>query len=262
MFVKNGIFHQREEYKPGIWEKFKQKCLSKIPCVANLESSPEAGVKVTTMYIVSTLFIPILLVGTDMVTDVEVMWSMVTPFFFHDACLEARYKETNMHAFVRALCVLGSLTIFVVELVTMFKKPGPIPYLMRSVRTTASMGSRELERNNLRVPLGKFSTFLTLHPLLSPLLPHLDHLTRFDKMIEESNGESMVQVGIQGIFYLFIIRDSVYLYGPGAETAVTFADIRFSILISLLSLANGKFKVLSLLTPLSNFQQNKGKGSV
>ena len=210
------------------------------------------------MYIVSTLFIPILLVGTDMVTDVEVMWSMVTPFFFHDACLEARYKETNMHAFVRALCVLGSLTIFVVELVTMFKKPGPIPYLMRSVRTTASMGSRELERNNLRVPLGKFSPVLTFQPLLSPLLPHLDHLTRFDKMIEESNGESMVQVGIQGIFYLFIIRDSVYLYGPGAETAVTFADIRFSILISLLSLANGKFKVLSLLTPLSNFQQNKG----
>ena len=74
----------------------------------------------------------------------------------------------------------------------------------------------------------------------------------------------MVQVGIQGIFYLFIVRDSVYLYGPAAETAVTFADIRFSILISLLSLANGKFKVLSLLTPLSNqisaskFQQNKG----
>ena len=167
MFVKNGIFHQREEYKPGIWEKFKQKCLSKIPCVANLESSPEAGVKVTTMYIVSTLFIPILLVGTDMVTDVEVMWSMVTPFFFHDACLEARYKETNMHAFVRALCVLGSLTIFVVELVTMFKKPGPIPYLMRSVRTTDSMGSRELERNNLRVPLGQFSTFLILRLRMS-----------------------------------------------------------------------------------------------
>ena len=74
----------------------------------------------------------------------------------------------------------------------------------------------------------------------------------------------MVQVGIQGIFYLFIVRDSVYLYGPAAETAVTFADIRFSILISLLSLANGKFKVLLLLTPLSNqisaskFQQNKG----
>ena len=75
----------------------------------------------------------------------------------------------------------------------------------------------------------------------------------------------MVQVGIQGIFYLFIVRDSVYLYGPAAETAVTFADIRFSILISLLSLANGKFKVLSLLTPLSTqisgskFQQIRGR---
>merc|ERR1719394_2306238 len=99
------------------------------------------------------------------------------------------------------------------------------------------MGSRELERNNLRVPL--------------------DHLTRFDKMIEESNGESMVQVGIQGIFYLFIIRDSVYLYGPGAETAVTFADIRFSILISLLSLANGKFKANELNTEYSSTTAQK-----
>ena len=42
----------------------------------------------------------------------------------------------------------------------MFKKPGPIPFLMRSVRTTASMGSRELERNDIPVPLGKKWLFL------------------------------------------------------------------------------------------------------
>ena len=158
--------NEHDEYTTSICDKIKQNCLQKIPCVAKLEKSPEVGIQVTTFFIVTTLLIPIVLVGTDMVTDVEVMWSMVTPFFFHDACLEARYKETSMHAFVRALCVLGSLTIFVVELVTMFKKPGPIPYLMRSVRTTASMGSRELERNNLRVPLGQFSPILTFHPLL------------------------------------------------------------------------------------------------
>ena len=72
-----------------------------------------------------------------------------------------------------------------------------------------------------------------------------DHLTRFDKMIEESNGESMVQIGIQGIFYLYMVNEATRANnGPGAETAVTFSDIRFSILVSLLALANGKFKVV------------------
>ena len=122
----------------------------------NLKGSPIVGVKITTVYIVTTLFIPIILVGTDMVTDVEVMWSMATPFFFQvDPCLEERYKETSNHDLIRVQCLLGSLIIFIVALVTMFKKPGPIPFLMRSVRTTASMGSRELERNDIPVPLGK-----------------------------------------------------------------------------------------------------------
>ena len=63
-------------------------------------------------------------------------------------------------------------------------------------------------------------------------------------MIEESNGESMVQIGIQGIFYLFFVKESVRAYGPGAPTSITFSDIKFSILIGLLSLAVGKFKVV------------------
>ena len=127
----------------------------------NLKGSPIVGVKITTVYIVTTLFIPIILVGTDMVTDVEVMWSMATPFFFQvDPCFEERYKETSNHDLIRVHCLLGSLIIFIVALVTMFKKPGPIPFLMRSVRTTASMGSRELERNDLPVPLGKKFLFL------------------------------------------------------------------------------------------------------
>ena len=121
-----------------------------------MKESPESGVKVTTVFIVTTLFVPIILVGTDMVTDVEVMWSMATPFFFPvPSCLEERYQETSMQGLVRGLCLGGSLIIFAVSLVNMFKSPGPIPFLMRSVRTTASMGSRELERNDNRVSLGK-----------------------------------------------------------------------------------------------------------
>ena len=130
----------------------KQKCRSET----DGERSPSLGVKVTNFAIVTTLFIPIILVGTDMVTDVEVIWSMATPFFFTlDPCLEEKYKETFFQAVVRVLCILGSLIIFVVALVTMFKKPGPIPFLMRSVRTSASMGSRNLEENDHPVPLGK-----------------------------------------------------------------------------------------------------------
>ena len=63
-------------------------------------------------------------------------------------------------------------------------------------------------------------------------------------MIEESNGESMVQIGIQAIFYLFLVKETVPSHGPEAQTAITFSDIRFSIVIGLLSLANGKFKVI------------------
>ena len=77
-----------------------------------------------------------------------------------------------------------------------------------------------------------------------------DHLTRFDKMIEESNGESMVQIGIQGIFYLYMVNEATRANRPGAETAVTFSDIRFSILVSLLALANGKFKVVVTVSSL------------
>ena len=124
--------------------------------MARLKKSPEWGVKVTSLSIVTTLFIPIILVGVDMLTDVEVMWSMATPFFFEvPSCLQETYKETSMQGLVRILCLLGSFIIFAVSLVNMFKRPGPIPFLMRSVRTTASMGSRELERNNNPVSLGK-----------------------------------------------------------------------------------------------------------
>ena len=70
-----------------------------------------------------------------------------------------------------------------------------------------------------------------------------DHLTRFDKMIEESNGESIIQVGIQGVFYLFMVKESVRTYGTEAKTSTSFSDIYFSTLISLLSLASGKFQV-------------------
>ena len=130
----------------------KQKCRSET----DAERSPSLGVKVTNFAIVTTLFIPIILVCTDMVTDVEVIWSMATPFFFTlDPCLEEKYKEIFFQAVVRVLCILGSLIIFFVALVTMFKKPGPIPFLMRSVRTSASMGSRSLEENDHPVPLGK-----------------------------------------------------------------------------------------------------------
>ena len=110
----------------------------------------------TTLFIVTTLFIPIVLVGTDMVTDVEVMWSMATPFFFEvPSCLQETYQETSKHGIVRILCLVGSIFIFTVSLVNMFKRPGPIPFLMRSVRTTSSMGSRQLERNDNLVSLGK-----------------------------------------------------------------------------------------------------------
>ena len=52
-----------------------------------------------------------------------------------------------------------------------------------------------------------------------------DHLTRFDKMIEESNGESIIQVGIQGVFYLFMVKESVRTYGTEAKTSTSFSDI-------------------------------------
>ena len=124
--------------------------------MANLKKSPDKGVEVTTLFIVTTLLIPIILVGTDMVTDVEVMWSMATPFFFEvPSCLQETYQETNKHSLVRIMCLVGSLIIFTVSLVNMFKRPGPIPFLMRSVRTTTSMGSRQLERNDNPVSLGK-----------------------------------------------------------------------------------------------------------
>ena len=147
---------EHDEYTTSICDKIKQNCLQKIPCVAKLEKSPEVGIQVTTFFIVTTLLIPIVLVGTDMVTDVEVMWSMATPFFYEvPLCLQETYKETSMQGLVRILCLVGSFIIFAVSLVNMFKRPGPIPFLMRSVRTTASMGSRELESKNNPVSLGK-----------------------------------------------------------------------------------------------------------
>ena len=141
----------------------KQNYLQKLPCVARLKKSPYSGVEVTTFFIVTTLFIPIILVGTDMMTDVEVMWSMATPFFFTvPSCLQERYRETSEQDLVRGICLIGSFIIFAVSLVNMFKSPGLGPFLMRSVRTTASMGSRELERNDNHVSLGIELTLLKI----------------------------------------------------------------------------------------------------
>ena len=53
----------------------------------------------------------------------------------------------------------------------------------------------------------------------------------------------MVQVGIQAIFYLHFVNKTVRAYGLEAQTSISFSDIRFSIGISILSLAVGKFKV-------------------
>ena len=108
----------------------------------------------STLFIVTTLFIPIILVGTDMLTDVEVMWSMATPFFYAIAP-HLQETETKAHGPIRLLLLVGSLTVFAASVKNMFKRPGPIPFLMRSVRTTTSMGSRQLERNDNPVSLGK-----------------------------------------------------------------------------------------------------------
>ena len=73
-------------------------------------------------------------------------------------------------------------------------------------------------------------------------------------MIEESNGESIIQIGIQGVFYLFLVKETVREHGAGAETSITFSDIRFSIMIGILTLANGKYKVI-----VPRIEPNRGK---
>ena len=168
--------------------KTKRSCVPK--CIKRMSSGPTRGLKIGPFLLVQTIVMPLLLVGSDMVSDGGVLGQM-WPYTALAKLLagadsgnstgeanisrsdEAPLNEerntgiTNSTAREQeddseAVDVEGLILfiLFLVSILILFYSTlnllwsNPLATLMRSARTTVMMNSRELERKDVPVPLG------------------------------------------------------------------------------------------------------------
>ena len=167
------MFAQRAKqtsYKPGIWSQFKRKFLSCLfACVKSTSPGPASGVKITNYTLFSTLVVPASLIIIDMGSDVGVLGSMWSAVHIHMDLLWTTRNMTNpenatihigefdegrRHSFVRIFTFILMFVMLMVSFLS-FLRPNPLASLLRNTQTILHMSSREHERNDVHVPLGK-----------------------------------------------------------------------------------------------------------
>ena len=106
------------------------------------------GLPMSKLYLFATMVLPLILVGSDMVSDGGVMAQMWPYTFFGSQ--EARKRPDALilgYLFVVSIIVLSFSSIKLLL-------SNPLATLVRNARTTVMMNSRELERKDVPVPLG------------------------------------------------------------------------------------------------------------
>ena len=73
-----------------------------------------------------------------------------------------------------------------------------------------------------------------------------DHLSRNDLSVDESRGESFLQGMFQWLYYLSLVSITIQNKGPEASTEITFQSLKWSAVLSIISLSWGQFKVYML----------------
>jgi len=202
-------------YSAGCWSHMKRSCLSKLSKCIKPESAPPEGLQISKFLLATTIVLPLLLVGADMVSDGGVLGQMWPYTYF--AAGDVKGEEM-----ILAFLFIVSILILFFSTVNLLQS-NPLATLVRNARTTVMMKSRELERKDVPVPL--------------------DHLTRHDFSISESLGESSYQQVFQWLFYLVLVSGTVRREGTEAATDLTFWSLLPSSLLSTISLSLGQYKV-------------------
>ena len=132
-------------------------------------SSPPNGLQMSTLLLFSTIVLPLMLVGADMVTDVGVLGQM-WPYTLWAKTLARRGSgnqaelnstgaansssvDTDMDEIPLFFLIIVSFLIFIASTVGLLFS-NPLATLLRNACTTVMMNSRELERKDVPVPLG------------------------------------------------------------------------------------------------------------
>jgi len=218
---------QETPYSPSRLSKAKRSCYHRLPDILKPTRSPAIGFQLTSFTIFQAIGVPLILVAADVVTDGNLLFDM-------NDYIDTLYTSTETANEQGADALLGlflaSCFILAFSMLNLIFG-NPAKTLIRNVRTSVLMGSRELESKDVPLPI--------------------DHLTRNELSVEESQGESGLQYCIQWLFYLILVSTAVRADGPDAATSITFVSLALSSTISIISLSIGQFKAHNLRTEYS-----------
>ena len=166
----------------------KRCCLSKLPkWIKTMSSRPKRGIQIGQILIAKTIVLPVMLVGSDMLSDGGVLGQMWPYTYFakylaradsrNQAELNSRTAANSSSSDEAAGITISNAEeledsdevvdelilagLFIVSIVILFFSTvnllmsNPLATLVRNARTTVMMNSRELERKDVPVPLGK-----------------------------------------------------------------------------------------------------------
>ena len=135
----------------------KRFCLSKIPKWIKPEPAPAKGLQISKVLLATTIMLPLMLVGSDMVSDGSVlaqMWQyMVQVATGADTRIETSVASEIIAGVMLSFLFGVSFTILVLSNLNLLWS-NPLASLLRNARTTVMLNSRELERKDVPVPLG------------------------------------------------------------------------------------------------------------
>jgi len=256
----------KADYSPGCWNLTKRSCFClfrKLPKFIKDMTAAAEGLPISKLYPFTTLVLPLILVGSDMVSDCGVLGQMWQYTLIGKLLAEAysrNHVELNSTASANSSSsgvvavnegrngVVNDITNSTVkEEKDLVHMEGVILFCLfslsisiLSVSMIILLWSNPLATlvRNARTTVMMNSRELERKNVLVPL----DHLTRNNLSINESLCESSFQQLIQWIFYLFIVSSTVRREGTEAATDLTFWSLLPSSILSTISLSWGQYK--------------------
>ena len=160
------------------------------------------------------MVVPVLLVAVDMVSDGEVLITMVKHVDMLGILSGNNTGQNNStgnvtEGYIRGteegtiIILFGISTLILILSTVTLLFSGPLSTLLCAAHTTVAMGSREQEEQDVVLPLGESMVSVSLY------LSHPATLSRHDMAIQESSGEAAWQFVLQWLFYLIAVAIAV-----------------------------------------------------
>ena len=198
----------------GRWRKTKRSCYRRLPNIFKPTPSPAQGFELSQLTIIRAIGVPLIIVAADVVTDGNLLFDMnsyidtliaintssnstydnVTEL--HNSTTSTETANQQKNAVLVSLCGASSCILVLSVLNLIFGNPAKT--LIRNVRTTVLMGTRELESKDVPVPIG-------------------DYLQYFDKSLDSVDSKLISRpcsrVGFLSVtfilFYIYSIADNI-----------------------------------------------------